>query len=187
MLRSLTDIEFTISVSDSDSSSVSEEADGSDTTKAYRAHSMRHRKRTFNQQYGFKADPQQESGSAIKATSEYDIAPLVTDRKGKGRPPSVSQAAFEGTDDSATEDSDNNVGTNGARSGGQIATFRVAEKRSFTGQNVVEDSESDMSEDISPLADPGAYAAQIARRTAKRSSAKVSSLLCVYYRPKTTP
>lgn len=167
-----TDIEFTISVSDSDSSSVSEGGDDSDTTRAYRAHAMRRRKRTFNKQYGLQVDAEHRNGSEIKATWENDIEPLVMNQKGKGRAIAGPRISRDTTDNSATEDSGDDDRIRPEEEG---VTPRVQGKKYFIQSIVAEDSESDLSDDISPLADPTGYSAQLARRAARRNGGKVST------------
>lgn len=168
------DIEFTIAVSDSDSSSVSEGGDDSDTTRAYRAHSMRRRKRTFNKQYGFQADTEQGNGSEIKATWEDDIRPLVMDRKGKGKATARAPSPRKASDNSATEESDDEVVLNQEETGAGPR----AQSKTHLAQKIPEDeTESELSDDISPLADPAGYSAQLARRAARRIGVQVITIV----------
>ncbi|KAK9899632.1 hypothetical protein P389DRAFT_164661 [Cystobasidium minutum MCA 4210] len=167
-LVKLLNIEFTIEVSDSNSSSASEGGDESETTKAYRASSKRVRKRNFNRQYGLEGTATNGQDRPAKAESDEEVVPNV-DRKGKGTSRTMTKPASIQVDTSATEDSEEELPVRVKKEEDKDLDLCTAKQdvKPDLSKHIDSESEGETSEDISPLGDPAGYTAQIARRAAR--------------------
>lgn len=169
-------------MSDSESSSAaSEKGDESDTTKAYRKYSKRRRKKDFNKQYGLDGESRDNDTRPVKAEAEHVSAKIPSDRKGKGRAQLSSTPQCQQVDTSATEDSDNETPLRVKQEQADEPPFQLSRigRVSANNQAIKDESESDLSEDVSPLGDPGGYLAQLERRAARLEGASVSTILSV--------
>lgn len=160
-------------MSDSASSSASEGANDSETTKAYRASSRRRKKRNFNRQYGLETDAAEV---AMQAESDQDATShSLTDRKGKGVARASSVPPRNLVDTSATEESGDDLPVKVKKEEDKDGLLALGEDIKPDISRVIDsDSEGELSEDVSPLGDPAAYSAQIARRAARARGERLS-------------
>jgi hypothetical protein len=164
------DIEFTVSISDSESSSASEHSNESDTTKAYRAASKRRKKRAFDRKYGLSSVQQSPHGKRATFSSDDnssdDRKPNVADIKGKGK--EKPEHSRQHIDESATEDSDAEDQPKQVKKEEEDDLMKSEDKKPDISQLLDAFSDSELSEDISPITNPAAYRAQLQRKQAKR-------------------